>query len=205
MIRSRCRLWTLLLALSGVACAEPETYRWRESMPDGIKFIEEVMPVLIRDCGFQTCHGSSERFFQVYGPGRSRLDPLTPVFSVQTGKELELSYNLAVSMIDSERPGRSLLLRKPLAVKAGGAGHRGTDRYGRDVYRTTNDPGYLTLARWVFAVAPAPPPPPMMNPPMAGMQAPPTAGMQAPPPAGMQAPPVAGTQAPPPGVPNGGE
>jgi hypothetical protein len=200
MIRLRCALWTTLLALAGVACGEPETYRWRQSMPDGIQFTEQVMPVLIRDCGFQTCHGSSERFFQVYGPGRSRLDPLTPAFKNQTGDELGLSYNLAVAMIDSAHPGRSLLLRKPLAVKAGGAGHRGTDRYGRNVYRTTNDPGYLVLARWVFAVAPVPPAMMMnpMTPPSGGI-----GGVGAPPPAGTAAPPPAGNAAPPPTMPQG--
>jgi len=194
MIRFRCAPWTMLLALAGVACADPETYRWRESMPDPVMFTQQVMPILIRDCGFQTCHGSSDRFFQVYGPGRSRLDPLTPAFKNQTGDELGLSYNLAVAMIDSERPGRSLLLRKPLAVKAGGAGHRGTDRYGRDVYRTTNDPGYLVLARWVFSVAPRPAPM-MMNP----MMTPPAM-----PPVGMP-PTAAGSAAPPPVTPNAGE
>ena len=96
-------------------------------------------------------------------------------------------------MIDSRRPGRSPLLRKPLTVTAGGAGHVGTDRYGRDVYRTTNDPGYLVLARWVFSVAPVAPPMMMPTmPPAAGV-----GGVGVPPPAGAGAPPAAGTGLPP--------
>ena len=118
------------------------------------KFVN--MPVLLRDCGFPTCHGSHDRFFQVWGPGRARLNPMTTVFDQLTGDEASLSYSLALAMIDGQHPGRSLLLRKPLAVEAGGSGHRGTDRYGRDVYRTINDSGYLTLARWVFSPPPAP-------------------------------------------------
>jgi hypothetical protein len=51
------------------------------------------------------------------------------------------------------------LLRKPLAVASGGAGHLGVDRYGRDIYRTAEDSGYLALARWVYtSTTPAQPP-----------------------------------------------
>src|ERR1700755_2646142 len=35
-------------------------------------FTNDVIPVLLRDCGFQACHGSPERFFRVWGPGRTR-------------------------------------------------------------------------------------------------------------------------------------
>jgi hypothetical protein len=184
MKRLRTLLIMLLLA-TGVACEEPETYRWKFGMSsDGLGFTQEVMPVLLRDCGFPDCHGTSDRFFQIYGPGRSRLDPLTPAFKLQTGAELELSYNMVLSMIDAERPGRSLLLRKPLAREAGGAGHLGVDRYGRDVYRTVNDPGYRTLALWVFTVKPGTPPPEDTMPPAPTMMTPPPAmaGAPAPPP-----------------------
>ena len=37
-------------------------------------------------------------------------------------------------MIDAKHPQQSLLLRKPLATKAGGSGHKGTDAYGRRVW-----------------------------------------------------------------------
>jgi hypothetical protein len=58
---------------------------------------------------------------------------------------------MALSMIDERDLKGSLLLRKPLSVAAGGAGHRGVDNYGRDVYRTKQDSGYVALARWVLA------------------------------------------------------
>ena len=58
-------------------------------------------------------------------------------------------------MIDSDNPKSSLLLRKPLAIAAGGVSHGGNDRFGRNVYRTADDEGSLALARWVFAIAPA--------------------------------------------------
>jgi hypothetical protein len=191
MTSARWNWLLVLLACSGLACSEPETYRWTMGKPDGRTFNEQVMPVLLRDCGFPTCHGSPDRFFQVYGSGRTRLDPLTPAFRPTTGPELGASYNMALSMIDLEHPGRSPLLRKPLAVEAGGAGHRGTDRYGRDVYRTSRDQGYLVLARWVFASQPAQMPATMMPPtggttsPTGGTMAPPTGGTMAPPPPAM--------------------
>lgn len=125
-----------------------------------MQFQREVYPVLLRDCGFSTCHGAQERFFRVWGPGRTRLPGETSVpsaFDLPTGGELSASYSLALSMLDASDPARSPLLRKPLAVEAGGAGHLGVDKYGRDVYRTTRDSGYVAIARWVMSPPPAPP------------------------------------------------
>ena len=122
------------------------------------QFQREVYPVLLRDCGFPACHGDERRFFRVYGPGRVRLpkDDMTvpSAFDQPTGDEISLTYNLAQSMISSTEPGSSLLLRKPLAVAAGGAGHLGVDYFDRDVYRTAQDAGYLAIARWVFSESP---------------------------------------------------
>jgi hypothetical protein len=72
-------------------------------------------------------------------------------FDVPTSGEQSASYTLALSMLEERDITQSLLLRKPLAVEAGGAGHFGTDIYGRDVYRTTQDSGYVVLARWVLS------------------------------------------------------
>lgn len=141
-----------LLGFSATGCSEPATYRWKLNKLPFAQFQSDVYPVLIRDCAFSTCHGTSDRFFQVWGPGRTRLNPMTSAFDRPTGDEISLTYTLALSMVDVKHPGRSLLLRKPLSVEAGGAGHRGVDPYGRNVYRTTNDQGYLALARWVFMI-----------------------------------------------------
>ena len=111
---------------------------------------QRIYPILLRDCGFSTCHGSEDRFFKVWGPGRARLDSETAAFDPTTGNEASASFTIALSMLDDEHPERSLLLRKPLAVEAGGAPHGGVDRFGRDIYRTANDAGYLAIARWVF-------------------------------------------------------
>ena len=148
------------IAVALAACASSGV----ETPPVEVKrefsvFQKEVYPVLLRDCGFPACHGASERFFRVFGPGRTRLPNdlgvLPEPFELPTGEELSTSQSLALSMIDREHLQWSLLLRKPLAISAGGAGHLGVDGYGRDVYRTAQDAGFLALARWVYA-APAP-------------------------------------------------
>ena len=138
------------LALSGLAgCAEEEA--WEVPTIDSNRFENEVYPVLLRDCGFPTCHGSEERFFRVWGPGRVRMGNH---FEFDDKDELEVNatFQRAVSFIDQHDPSRSLLLKKPLAVEAGGAGHLGVDKFGRNLYRTTDSPGYLTLARWVYSI-----------------------------------------------------
>lgn len=159
-----------LLALAGVGCVEdrqPAAFAKRAFR----QFEGEVWPVLLRDCGFPTCHGDPDRFFQVWGPGRLRVQAkdiqgnllvdaegkpvLWGPFDTPDIEEKTRTMNSALAMIDDRDPKSSLLLRKPLAVEAGGAGHRGVDPYGRDVYRTTQDSGYVSLARWVLSASPA--------------------------------------------------
>jgi hypothetical protein len=149
----------IAIALLVAACAEspPEAIPARREFQT---FQREVYPVLLRDCGFPACHGAPERFFRVWGPGRVRLpgEMTTPeAFDLPSANELSASRALALSMIDESDPLRSPLLRKPLAVQAGGAGHLGVDKYGRDVYRTAQDEGYLVIGKWVLS---APPPAP---------------------------------------------
>jgi hypothetical protein len=118
---------------------------------DRAAFDANVWPVLVRDCGFSECHGSTERFFRVVGPGHERLDPAMATTVPVTEAELQFSYDRARSMIDANDPPMSPLLRKPLEVAAGGAGHEGTDNFGRDVYANVNHPSFRVLADWVLS------------------------------------------------------
>jgi hypothetical protein len=149
--------WTLLagLVLACVACDDTEPWAPPEREFSDFQVVHEV---LLRDCGFHDCHGAPERAFRVYGPGRARLDPETGAYDQLKALEASDSWIIAKSFIDARNPEDSLLLRKPLAVAAGGAPHGGLDAFGRDVYRTVNDAGYLALQRFVLAV-PAPEPP----------------------------------------------
>jgi hypothetical protein len=143
-----------MIALSLGACAEPP--KGAERADREFKQFQIVYPILVRDCGFHTCHGSSDRFFQISGPGRVRLDPASKAFDGVTGDEISASFDSALSMIDAKHPQASLLLRKPLALEVGGMSHGGADDFGRNVYRTVNDQGFLAISNFVFSPAPAP-------------------------------------------------
>ena len=157
-----CHWLALFGALAAVSCAPSqadETVTGRRSFKD---FRANVYPVLLRDCGFPTCHGDPARFFRVWGPGRTRLttETLAPEpFDDPTGDELSASQSLALAFIDDSQPGDSQLLRKPLAPAAGGAAHGGIDAYGRNIYRTDQDPGWQALALWAYSL-----PPPLATP-----------------------------------------
>jgi hypothetical protein len=114
------------------------------------QFRDEVYPVLMRDCAFHTCHGNPQRFYRLVGSARGRLDSTTKALAETTLDEIQFSYTRSLAMIDVADPGASLLLRKPLAPAVGGAGHLGTDTFGRDVFETMDDDDYLTIAKWVF-------------------------------------------------------
>jgi len=119
--------------------------------PDALTFETQVYPVLLRDCGFNGCHGGPHRFFQVFGPGRVRWDPLSKQDDPPTMVEVQVSYQRALSMLVTEGcepPEQSLLLKKPLELRAGGIGHKGIDALGRNVYQTPTAPGYVALLLW---------------------------------------------------------
>jgi hypothetical protein len=139
----------LLLVLIG--CADPEADL---SIPsaDPTVFRDRVYPVLLRDCGFQTCHGTPDRFFAVFGPGRGRLDPNMAPYDPATPYELAISYTRAQSMLFGPNgASSSLLLRKPIPVEQGGAGHKGDDPWGDPVYRSIEDARYRVIFNWAIA------------------------------------------------------
>ncbi|MDD9944785.1 MAG: hypothetical protein OXU20_27335 [Myxococcales bacterium] len=145
-------LHRVVLALASAclfACGDPEG-EFTLPAPDYNMFETQVMPILSRDCAFHVCHGARQRFFQVLGPGRPRLSPTTRDADPITMAEVQFNYQRAVSMIDRDHPDRSPLFMKPLDVGAGGAGHEGTDLFGRDVYASTLDPAFLVLQSWVL-------------------------------------------------------
>lgn len=138
-----------LLAACGSKQIEPPP------TPDAASFEATAYPVLLRDCAFPACHASNERFFQVYGPGRVRLDPMPmeDVYAPAKPAELQLSYERARSMLSSSKVEDSLLLRKPLEASAGGAAHKGADELGRNVYRSKQDAGYQALLQWAASMS----------------------------------------------------
>jgi hypothetical protein len=141
------------LSLAAVGCAEEEPWELTATSKTSTLFAEGVYPVLLRDCAFFACHGSTERLFQVWGPKRRRMNDLPLTGDEELARidmEMKKTFEMAVGFVDVNDPGNSLLLRKGLDPQAGGTGHLGLDKYGRNVYRSGSSPGYLTLAKWVY-------------------------------------------------------
>jgi hypothetical protein len=138
--------------LASSACADATT-ELHAPTPDVQSFELNVYPVLLRDCGFPECHGNPERFFHVYGPGRTRAKPKEelPVSAPPTAEELTATYRRARSMLAYEGSAfeNASLLRMPLD-----GGHEGLDEWGNNVYRSANDPGYQILLKWARSVQP---------------------------------------------------
>jgi hypothetical protein len=119
---------------------------------DAEAFAEVAYPILLANCAFPVCHGAPDRPFRVVGPGRTRLSPDSAPEDPATAEELALSYARARSMLvgpDGVR--RAPLLRKPLAIAAGGAGHEGDDPWGQAIFGTKKDPRFVALFRWATA------------------------------------------------------
>ena len=135
-----------------------ESDTWKGDVPaaDPVMFQSAVYPLLLRDCGFNACHGGEHRFFEVYGPGRVRLNPLEKPDTPATPVEIDITYRRAVSMLITQGPiEHAPLLTKPLEAARGGAGHKGVDDFGRNVYATTKAAGYQTLLTWAKTATPA--------------------------------------------------
>ncbi len=143
------RLLAASAALLAAGCSAPVP----DAQPPPVElcaFERDVYPVLARDCGFAACHGDPARFFRVWAPGRTRLDPVLGPFAPATPEEIEETYDRARAMLaTADGPEESLLLRKPLESSAGGAAHMGIDAAGRDVYADRDAPGWQALSSWV--------------------------------------------------------
>lgn len=122
---------------------------------DPVAFRDQVYPVILADCGFNTCHGDPIRAFAVFGPGRGRLRPDTDLDAPVTAEELAVSFTRARSMLVA-RDGiqRAPLLRKPLSVDDGGVFHGGTDPWGQAIYAKKTDPRFQVLVVWALAATP---------------------------------------------------
>lgn len=143
-------------AVTGCHETTPELH---DSMPepDGAMFVSNVYPILLRDCAFSTCHAAPERFLQVYGPGRRRLDATIHYDDDMTLDEVQYSFDRARSMLATAAdPRQSLLLRKPLEVAAGGQAHFGVDAFGRNVFQSRDDADYQILLNWAQSSGPPP-------------------------------------------------
>ncbi len=146
-------LRALALALALAACAvEPGPPR---GLPEGDLgvFAAEAQPVLDRHCADPGCHGRPERPFAIYSPGRHRADPERR-FLAEPLSEAELAANartVAAFALEPLLAGAPvddcLVLRKPLALGAGGCGHEGGASF-----RGTDDRDYRALRSFLVTL-----------------------------------------------------
>ena len=114
-------------------------------------FVQRVQPILERRCAFFACHGSRERFFQVYQEARLREIPDPhPLFEAPlplTDSELERNFRQTAGMLYGfDAPQDSPLFSKPLAT---GTRHAGATLFGGpDIFLDRSDPDYQTLLKW---------------------------------------------------------
>lgn len=147
----KCGWAALCMGALLAGCSDGAELRGASPTPDGTGFVSQVYPVLLRDCAFSNCHGANERFLQVLGPGRTRLDSQTGQDDPILLSEVTYSYDRARSMLSTNAdPSQSLLLRKPLEVAAGGQTHHGADPFGRNVFTSKNNESYAVLLEWAM-------------------------------------------------------
>lgn len=140
------------LCFALLACSNSDAGDAVSPEPSLAIFEQDVYPLLLRDCGFSECHGKPERFFQVWGPGRTRLRMSTMPGDDVTQEEIKRSYERSRAMLaTSADVDDSLFLRKPLEPNAGGQGHKGVDEFGRNVYRYREDPAFVILSGWAHS------------------------------------------------------
>jgi hypothetical protein len=141
-------VWALFVA----ACVEePAPLPLPEGDP--ALFAARAEPVLEARCADPGCHARRERPFALYAPGRHRADPARLYLDEPLTAE-ELAANrravdaFALAPLAAGEPlAACLVVRKPLAVAAGGAGHE-----GGEIFMSTDDPGYLALAAYLATV-----------------------------------------------------
>lgn len=152
-----CAIAWGLLCTSAVGCQDDAGWSGTAGTADRAMFDSEVYPILMRDCAYNNCHGAPQRYFRVWGPGRTRLGDTSNDDVSLEDQEKTASYQRALSMLitDGSRPiTESPLLLKPLEVSKGGAAHGGADVFGRNVYRSRVHPAYLALSRWALSSGP---------------------------------------------------
>jgi len=108
-------------------------------------YAAEIQPIVTERCASGGCHGRPDRLLALYAPGQHRMDPARTYYDEPlSDEELWVNAERLAAFAHGEDAPASLTLRKPLAEEAGGCFHE-----GGDVFRTTTDPGYRLMERWL--------------------------------------------------------
>ena len=114
-------------------------------------YVQYVQPIFEHRCAFFACHGSRQRFLQIYQETRLREipdpDPIFQAPAPLTPSELQRNFEQTRGILYGfEDPQDSPLFSKPLQT---GTRHAGATLFGGpDVFLNRDDPDYQTLLRW---------------------------------------------------------
>lgn len=136
-----------VLALAGFPCGQAPPSAPLPQL-DYPAFVAKAEPELLKSCGFSNCHGAETRPMRIYSPAGTRI---TKGLSSEglTEAEHRANYDRVVVWANVTSATFPDLLRKPLQLEEGGAGHGGVDRFGRNVY-SGRDGGWLVLHDWLY-------------------------------------------------------
>lgn len=122
----------LLLMSVATGCLQPgDTVRIALDA-DTTWFADGVQPVVATRCSNPSCHGTAQRPLELYAVHQHRLDP-ADVYLDQPLTDAEIEANLlrvCAFLWGAPNARQSELLRKPLAVEAGGMAHEGGTIFG---------------------------------------------------------------------------
>ena len=140
---------TRLLPLLLMACVMGPGSEELVLEADFSRFIDEVQPALAYGCASPSCHGSADRPLQLYAVHQHRLNPDDVWADAPlTNAELYLNFHRACGfLLDLERPADCELVRKPLAIAAGGQRHGGGDQFN-----DTDNPDYRAILDWISGI-----------------------------------------------------
>ena len=112
-------------------------------------FTALVEPELLGSCAFSNCHGAKDRPMRLYAPAGNRIRKGLPAQDGLGEDEHRANYDRVRAYAAATSAELPDLLRKPLQLEAGGAGHTGVDRYGKNVYPSKADLRWRMLEAWV--------------------------------------------------------
>jgi hypothetical protein len=126
-----------------------------EPMPvgDAATFAATVQPVVDERCATPSCHGRPERPLSLFSPLHYRRDPARtfldePLDADELDANVRRTCAFTLDLLrEHEAVDACLVLRKPLAVAAGGARHE-----GGEIFRAVDDRDYRTLRAWLATV-----------------------------------------------------
>ncbi len=138
----------LALGMLAFPCAAPPPQTQLPAL-DRAYFENVVEPELLASCAYNSCHGAPARPMRVYSLAGLRIDPALTSNQPLTADEHEANFvraSASAAPISAPLPD---LLRKPLQLESGGAGHGGVDHFGQNIYATKADPRWKVLEAWV--------------------------------------------------------